>query len=158
MAWSYCLILDVVKVKTYAGFVRPVSGKECLQEHRHQRRLPVVAVQDIRKRIQMRKQFERRFRKEGESLAVIVGSIQPVAFEVVAVVDKIISHAAFPKPERPAYCFSTNALHVESTKLHSISYVSLIWRQRKQHGYLHPPFVNRAAEDPIMSPSPAALR
>src|SRR5581483_6470049 len=57
----------------------------CMHEHRHQRRSPIVRVQDLQLRCQSARQFQRRLAKKDKSRGVIFISFAPFAVNSVAI-------------------------------------------------------------------------
>ena len=90
------------------------------QEHRNQRRVPVVAVDDVREEIvQVQDQLQHRLGEEGHALAVVELAVDLVAVEVVLVVQKVVGDALHLEREQAAVLFAPAQRHLErGDKLH----------------------------------------
>ena len=73
------------------------------QKHRRERRVPVVAVEDIREKVrQIPAAFADGLGEERHALAVVKVAVSAVAPEVIFVIEEIPSDAAAPQLEEPA--------------------------------------------------------
>ena len=86
---ALALIFDVVDGE-HAARVRQRPGVLGLQQQRHERRLPVVAVDDVGRKVEEFDRREHRLAEIRKALAVVAVTVDAaVAAEVVLVVDKI---------------------------------------------------------------------
>ena len=69
------------------GFVPAVHR---VKVNGYKRRLPIVAVNNIRLKAYMRNNIKHRARKEGETLGVVVMTVKTVTLKIILVIDKVI--------------------------------------------------------------------
>ena len=108
------LILDVVD-----GEHRPDAahrlppGTHVLEIDGHQRRLPVVAVEDVGHPVQTGQQVDDRLAEEGEALAVVELAVQRTAAEIVLVVHEVPRHAVLLQREQAAVLVAPAQVHID---------------------------------------------
>ena len=85
--------------------ILPVDG--------HQRRLPVVAVEDVRHPVQAGQQVDDRVAEEGEALAVVKLAVQAAAAEVFFVVHEVPGHTPVMEGEQAAVLMPPAQVHVD---------------------------------------------
>ena len=78
------------------------AGADILKIDGHQRRLPVVAVEDVGHPVQTGQQVDDRLAEKGEALAVVVLAVQRAAAEIVLVVHEVPCHAVLLQREQAA--------------------------------------------------------
>lgn len=141
----FALILDIVdgehRFDAAVRFQVPVIQ---VQIHGHQRRLPVVGVDDVRVEVYMKQHLADGARKEGKALAVIIKAIQPGALEIVLIVQKIVFHAAGFQLEQAAVLVAPAHRHIEIGEIGKLFAVFFfhIAIQRQHHAACSPAALN----------------
>ena len=108
------LILDVVDREHRADAAhRLPAGADILKIDGHQRRLPVVAVEDVGHPVQTGHQVDDRLAEKGEALAVVVLAVQRAAAEIVLVVHEVPCHAVLLQREQAAVLMAPAQVHVD---------------------------------------------
>ena len=72
--------------------VKIVAHRLVTQIHRHERALPVVAVDDVRLVGKLLQKLRHRAAEKAEALAVVIMTVKPIAQKVLLVIDKIPRH------------------------------------------------------------------
>ena len=108
------LILNVVNGEHRADMAYlPPAGGRVLEIDGHQRRLPVVAVEDVRHPVQAGQQVDDRVAEKGEALAVVKLTVQAAAAEVFFVVHEVPGHAPVMEGEQAAVLMPPAQVHVD---------------------------------------------
>ena len=61
---------------------------------RHERRLPVVAVDNIRLKVEVRQHFKHGTGEKRKALGIVVMAVKPMALKIILVVNQVINHVA----------------------------------------------------------------
>ena len=135
---EFALIFYVVDGEHRADAAQgvPPAGK-ILPVYRHQRRLPVVAVDHIRHLIQQGQQFHHGPGKESEALPVVLFAVQPAPGKVVLVIHKIPGHAPVLQGKQTAVFVPPGQVYIDiSAKGHLVPPLAgngIIQRQDHRH-------------------------
>ena len=135
---EFALIFYVVDGEHRADAAQgvPPAGK-ILPVYRHQRRLPVVAVDHIRHLIQQGQQFHHGPGKESEALPVVPFAVQPAPGKVVLVIHKIPGHAPVLQGKQTAVFVPPGQVYIDiSAKGHLVPPLAgngIIQRQDHRH-------------------------
>ena len=111
-----------------------------VQEHRHQRGLPVVGVDHIRHKIGIEQHLQNGPAEEGEAFAVVIEAIQTAAAEVVFVVQKIEGHTIPLAGEQAAILAAPAHRHAEVGHVGQLVTELQIAVQRHDHPAIHAVF------------------
>ena len=107
------LVLDVVDGEHGLDIlVEGTRGEHQVIVHRHQRGLPVIAVDDVRLPFQVGQHLEHRLGKIGEALRVVILAVDLAAGEIVLVVDEIEGHAVRLIAEHAAVLVAPAQAHI----------------------------------------------
>ena len=98
--------------RAYAPQGIPPAG-EILPVHRHQRRLPIVAVEHLRHIVQQGQQVQNRPGKEAEALPVVPLAIEPAPGEVMLVIHKIPGDTPVLQGKQAAVLMPPGQIHID---------------------------------------------
>ena len=108
------LIFDVVDGEHRADAAHCLPpGTHVLEVDGYQRRLPVVAVEDVGHPVQTGQQVDDRLAEKGEALAVVKLAVQRIAAEVVLVVHEIPRHAVLFQRKQAAVLVPPAQIHID---------------------------------------------
>ena len=106
------LIFDVVNGKDRADLLIPrLSPEKEIQIDRHQRRLMVMRVQNVREKADLRQSREGRHREKGKPFPVVIFPVQTAALKIIFIINKIIGHFSAPERKHAAILLPPGKTH-----------------------------------------------